>query len=332
VIPAAYTGHVSTVVSIGSEIVWSGGATDADDNLFRYMPGSSDPELVYRNPRRDSILSTIAGSSAGYVFTDDRWASGQPRGWRLWYLTEPGATPILLDQSTDDRLPSPTLAMSDRYIAWAVVHGTWRDRLNELRVAPISDPTHPTTLLSIPGRDHYVEFPALWNDELWYGIADNDWDAGTEAPRIEMIDLVHPAAKPSVYGADQRAFMPAPGRDVVAWKSGGQEGSSGLNSGALTLYWRASGMVEALHIPGPDTAADRVSYPSVGNRFVAWWDDIRPRLYVYDLVERQFRRIAEFDWAGDELIGKPSLSSNLLTYIHSRGEGDRSLEWATLPD
>jgi len=225
---------------------------------------------------------------------------------------------VLLDQSTDDRLPSPTLAMNDRYICWEVVHGTWDDRTNELRVAPVDDPTAAVTLLSIPGNDSYVEFPSLWADELWYGIVDNDWDAGAEYPRIEMIDLRNPTATPEVFGQDQRAFMPAPSRDVVVWKSGGIDGSNALNSGMLTIYRRDSGIIQVLPIPGPTGAANRITYPSVGDRFVAWWDDIRQRFYVYDLAEQQFRRVAEYDWATDELVTRPSVSGDLLAYLHRK--------------
>jgi hypothetical protein len=331
-IPAAYAGHVSALISLGHEVVWSGGELADDNNLLRYVPGADEPEVLFQNPRRNSYLTSIAGSVAGYVFTDDRWVNGEPRGWALWYMAAAGVEPILLDQSTDDRLPSPTLAMNDRYICWEVVHGTWDDRVNELRIASVNDPTAAITLLSRPGRDMYIEFPSLWVDELWYGIVDNDWDAGAEYPRVEMIDLRNPAATPAIFGQDQRAFMPAASSDVVVWKSGGKDGSNALNSGVLTIYRRESGQIQALPIPGPSRAADRVSYPSVGDRFVAWWDDIRQRFYVYDLDQEQFRRIAEYDWATDELVTRPSVSGDLLTYVHSLDEDHRALEWTRLPD
>ena len=330
VIRGASARHVGAVVSTGSEIVWSGGATEADRDLYRYVPGALQPELLFANSR-DSILSAVAGSSAGYVFTDERWSGDQQLGWRLWFLAPQSINPVLLDQSTDDLLPSPTVAMSDGYIAWEVVHGTWEDRLNELRIASVTDPTRPKTLLSVPGRDEYLEFPALWENELWYGIVDNDWDAGTERPRIEMLDLRNPAAPPQVFGADQRAFMPAAGRDVVAWKSGGQTGSSALNSGVLTIHRRDLGRHEELPIPGPEQDANRISYPSVGNRFITWWDDVRTRFYVYDLVERQFKRIAEYNAVGEEAVVKASLSGDLLAYVHIVRDGERQLEWAVLP-
>jgi hypothetical protein len=258
--------------------------------------------------------------------------AGKARGWRLWFLASSGGDPVLLDQSTDDRLVAPTIAMDDEWIAWEVVHGTVNDHLNELFAAPVDDPLHPLKLISFAGRAAYLQSPSLWGDELWYGIADNDWVANTEEPRVEMIDLTSPGAQPLEFGANQRAFMPAPGRDVVAWKSGGTDDLAALNSGTLTLYWRATGQIEELPLPGPERLARRISYPSVGDRFVSWWDDALSRLYVYDVVERQFRRIAEYDLASDELVARPSLSGDLLTYLHYLPSGERYLEWSKLPD
>lgn len=328
----AFTANIDTFVSLGDQIVWSGGESDDTNNLYGFVPGSAAPQLLYLNPDPNSVLTSVRGSDAGYVFTDERWVGGDPKGWRLWFLAAPGGEPVLLDQSTDDRLIAPTIAMDDHWIAWEVVHGTVNNHLNELFAARVDDPLYPLKPISFSGRAAYMQFPNLWDNELWYGIADNDWVANTEQPRVEMIDLTSPAATPVVYGSDQRAFMPAPGRDVVAWKSGGSDDLAALNSGTLTLYWRATGQIETLPIPGPARLAGRISYPSVGNRFVAWWDEIRQRLYVYDLAERQFRRLAEYDPATEELVARPSLSGDLLAYLHYLPSGERYLEWTMLPN
>lgn len=330
-VPTQFAGRVATFVSLGDQIAWSGGQGEDDNDLYRYIQGASEPELLYANPDRNSVLTSIAGGNAGYVFTEERWIDGDPHGWRLLYLPAPGTEPLILDESTDDRLIAPTVAMNDTWIAWEAVHGTPTDRSNELRVARVADPLHPQTLLDYAGRDVYLEFPRLWGDELWYGIVANNWVAGTEAPRVEMIDLSRPDDPPATFGVDQRAFMPAPGKDIVAWKSGGDATLSALNSGALTIYTRASGQIEVLPIPGEERIAERISYPSVGNRYVAWWDDIRQRLYVYDYVERQFRRIAEREPTAQEFFGKPSISGDLLVYLHILSESERYLEWTTLP-
>ena len=70
----------------------------------------------------------------------------------------------------------------------------------------------------------------------------------------------------------------------------------------------------------------------MGARFVAWWDEIRQRFYVYDLDAQQFRRIAEYDWAGDEVVTRPSVSGDLLAFVYSADQDHRALEWAWLPD
>jgi hypothetical protein len=54
-------------------------------------------------------------------------------------------------------------------------------------------------------------------------------------------------------------------------------------------------------------------------------------LYVYDLVERQFRRIAEYDLSTDETVARPSLAGDLLAYMHYLPSGGHYLEWAQLP-
>jgi hypothetical protein len=330
-VPGDAARHVAALVSIGTEIVWSGGAESKDSNLYRFVPGAAAPELLYLNGQHDTSITSVAGSAAGYAFTDERWVGGEPRGWRLWLLTAPGTEPLLIDHSTDDRLIAPTIAINEDWLAWEVVHGSFENPVNELRVTNVGNPLAPMTLLSYPGRDVYMQFPALWADELWYGIADNDWAALTEKPRVEVIDLSNPAAAPQVFGAERRAFMPAPGRDVVAWKSGGSDELAALNSGVLTLYWRATGQIDELPVPGSETAAARVSFPSVGNRFVAWWDGIAQRFYVYDQLERQFRRIAEYDWTGEERAVKQSLSGDLLVYTHYLSDEERYLEWVKLP-
>jgi hypothetical protein len=329
-IPEAFTGHVSAFMSLGDQIIWGGGP-GREDNLYRYVLGATEPELLYLNTERNSSITSVAGSAAGYVFTDDRWVGGEPRGWRLWFLPASGGEPIEIDRSTDDRLISPTIAMNDRWIAWEVVHGSFDAPVNELRHVSVANPLAPVTLLSYQGRDVYMQFPSLWEDELWYGIADNDWEALTEKPRIEMIDLANPAAPPVALGVEQRAFMPAPGRDVVAWKGGGADEFAALNSGALTIYWRATGEIDELPIPGRQSTAEEIAYPSVGGRFVAWHDDIEQRFYVYDLVERQFRRIAEYDWTGEQRVSRPSLSGDLLAYLYNVRDGERYLEWCVLP-
>src|SRR3972149_2978538 len=44
-IPAAYTGHISDLISLGNEVVWIGGQGVGDNNLYRYVPGQAEPEL-----------------------------------------------------------------------------------------------------------------------------------------------------------------------------------------------------------------------------------------------------------------------------------------------
>ena len=329
-IPKRFTSQLGFHVrSLGDWIIWV-----ASGALWRYRPGAGEPELVFRTAADDPIVD-IAGSVAGFVFITQRSLGGSEPlfRWRLWYLAAPGDAPTLLDQFDNDTLPAPTLAINDGWIAWTPYHGAGDQAVNELRVAAIDDLDHPVTLVSYPALDTNMWNPALYGDELWYGIRQNDWDAGTEHPWIEMRNLADPAAAPQKYGEDLHAFMPAVNGEAVVWKSG-PEDFSALNSGQPYVYWRSSGTLEPIQDPHPaswDTA--QVSYPSIGDRFVAWWDDYATQFYVYDLQVRAVRKIAEYDPHSNTRALTPSVVGNLLTWIFSQNDNAPPvIRWAYLPE
>jgi hypothetical protein len=329
-IPRDFTPKLgSSLRSLGDEVIFvSSGA------LWRYLPGASRPERLYQPPADDQVID-IAGSNGNYAFVTQRslGASEPLFRWRLWYLAAPGDAPTLVDQFDNDTLPAPTLAINERWIAWTPYHGAGNQAQNELRVASVADPGTSRTLVSYPALGTNMWNPALYGDELWYGIRQNDWDAGTEHPWIEMRNLADPAAAPQKYGEDLHAFMPAVNGEAVVWRSG-PEDLSALNPGQPYVYWRDSGVEEPIADPHPalwDTA--EVSYPSIGDRFVAWWDDWKSQFYVYDLQERTVRKIAEYDPYSRTAIAFPSVSGNLLTWEYFAN--DRTLprvQWAYLPE
>lgn len=81
-------------------------------------------------------------------------------------------------------------------------------------------------------------------------------------------------------------------------RGGTDESLSALNAGQAYIHWRANGATEVIKPPAwdPDRAGmgRGVSYPSVGSRFVTWWDDSFKRLNVYGLTERTVDRILEY--------------------------------------
>lgn len=322
VIPDRYVHSLGIVRSLGSEIAWEAGS-----DLYRYLPGEAHPELIYSAPT-GSYIPDFVGSSAGYAIitqvTPKDYISFQ---WRLWYLHELGEVPVLVDAYDNEFMPLPTLAMDDKRLAWTRTRGNGDETVSELRIADLVALDEPQTLATYPFFDTNVEHPALHGDELWYGIRDNDWDAGTESPRVEMLDLAQPGAAPAVYGLDVRAFMPAVNDQVVVWKGGGVPQDSADNWGSLFVYWRSDDTVE--RIPDVGGGLDRVSYPSVGDRFVAWWDG-NDQLYLYDLREHALRLVNDYDPQGGGLPA--SVAGSLLAFSYSAGEGEHlQLRWAILP-
>jgi hypothetical protein len=316
------------VVSLGSELIWTG-----SDAFWRLDPSVGKPELLIR-ATSDNPIVAIAGSSKGYVFqTRERIGGSDPSNhWRLWFLAAPGATPSLLDQYDNDRSPDPSFAINADTIVWTAFHGEGAEALSTLRLAELDGlDKQARDLMSYPALDASVWLPVLNGDELWYGVSRNDWSTGSVYPRIEMVDLANPAAAPIAYGSDVRAFMPAVTDQVVAWKGGGADDLAAFNAGQLFIYWRNSGAVEPIAIPGGSW--DRISFPSVGNRFVSWWDELDTHFFLYDLEAQETRLIAEYEPTGKQRILRPSLTDNLLAFIYVRGERfPQQIRWASLPD
>jgi hypothetical protein len=336
VIPAKYASTVNDIRSLGNEIIWaaeSGARASGADTFFRYIPGAEAPDIIFTLPRDHCSIGSVAGSRAGYAFTEYCVSEGELRGpWQLWFTPGPGHTPVLLDQGDNDNTWPSNVTMSDRYIAWDGTRNDGEARVSQLRVAATAEPARIGILVSYDIDGAYVEFPSINGDELWYGVSRNDWDNGLEFPRIEMLDLSNRDAEPLVLGEEIRAFMPAPRDDVVVFKSGGLLGLSGINSGRLTAFWRDSGQIQELRIPGEDPGADRVSYPSVGDRFAAWHDEILDRFYLYDLKFHQFARLADWNATGSGRSRERSLSGNLLAYVYWDANQRSSIRWALLPD
>jgi hypothetical protein len=325
-VPREFAGF-GTLKNLGNEIIWT-----SSGDMWRYAPGEMRPERIFAATQRHPVIS-IAGSPSGYVLLTRETIHGYdpPNRWQLWFLESPDAQPVLVDESDNEGLPSPTFAMNDRYIAWTSFHGTGDQAVSELRLADIDDLQHPKTLVSHPALDTSLWFPAFNGDEVWYGVSRNDWTAGTVHPRIEMLDLARSGEPPVIYGEDTRAFMPAVTDQVVVWKGGGEDDLAALNAGQPFVYWRDSGSVEAVQVP--EGSWDRTSYPSVGDRFVAWSDEIDTHFYMYDLEAREIRVIAEYEPTGRERVLRPSVAGNLLAFIYSRGERFSSqIRWAYLPD
>ena len=84
------------------------------------MPGSPQPERVYASPRAESTITSVVGSPAGYAFVEQSKPAFGDGGWRVWFLSGPGAEPVQLAEGNARQAGhSPTIAMDDARIAWA---------------------------------------------------------------------------------------------------------------------------------------------------------------------------------------------------------------------
>nr|MBA3586650.1 hypothetical protein [Chloroflexota bacterium] len=77
-------------------VIWSSGVLDGPvgdgaPDLWRYIPGQPEPELLWRNPERDRQLAKVAGDTDVWAFSEI--SSLGERWWNLWLLTEPGGEP-----------------------------------------------------------------------------------------------------------------------------------------------------------------------------------------------------------------------------------------------
>jgi hypothetical protein len=327
-----YTLFLDKVRSLGTEILWTAYPPQGRGHaatLYRYIPGTAGPELIHAFPEKRGWIGDIAGSNRGYALSEYDESLVGYGAWRLWYIASAGADPVLLDSSDEEGDLAPMVEMNDRYIAWTPIHGSGDEKVAELRVVSIGDLDHPLTLRSV--RYGEIMFPALHGSELWYGYSEwADPDSLEHMSRVEMIDLADPAAAPQTFGEDGNAFMPAVSDRVVAWRTADPR-LAGLSPGTLAVYWRDSGTIESLPIPGSLSAHD-VSFPSVGKRFVAWNDEIQQRFYLYDLVEHRFRRVAEWNSSADEGVFWKSVSGSLIAFWYYPDSDHSYLYWSWLPD
>ena len=319
-LPAIYETDFSTLFNAGDALVWATG-----NQIWRYgLDGT--PELVYTGAEGTAV-EKIAASSAGYLFVTVPRAGGvEPYRWRLYFLSLGGSDPFLMDKFDNAALLAPDIAINGTYAAWAVAHGEGADEVSMLRAVKLHDLAAPQTLQSYALNDTWIGDPSLWRDELWYGVSDNDWTNDQAHPRVEMINLGDPGSQPLVYGRDVRAFMPAANDQVVSWKGGESDDFAALDAAAPFVYWRATGVTQQLPLPGD------IQFPTVGNRFIAWWDMRAEEFYVYDIAQHQLREIASYSEPAPRYLG-PSVSGNVLSWVYfATDRTPGRIQWAYLPE
>jgi hypothetical protein len=327
-IPGGHGSQPRAVTSIGDAIIWVGAGA-----LWRYTPDAAEPERIVKQDPSNPIES-VAGSTSGYVYLTEAVTAGQQNAnhWRLWFLAGPGETPVVLDRYDNEHVPSPEFAINDKWIVWTAIHGNDPNAMSVLRVVKVGALDQPRDVVSYPATDTNMWNPQLNGDEAWYGVNHNDWANSLAYPRVEMVDLSAASPTPVRYGEDVRAFMPSATDAVVVWTGNPDYRLAAGSMGELYIYWRATGALTKVALP--DGSSDQTSYPSVGNRFVAWWDENPTHLLLYDLQAQEVRVVARYDpTGGGELVRAASLKGDLLAFTYwQREDVSSQLRWAVLPD
>jgi len=315
-------------VSAGGQVVWAAGK-DWSSELWRFVPGASEPELIFSSPRRKSTISSIAASGAGYAFVEESGPAFGAGAWRVWFLAAPGEQPVELARGIAKLAGiSPFVVMDDERVVWAGFDESNPAFVTRVQMALIDDITHATTLVERSAEDSLIWYPALHRNELWFSTIHPRSDPTAEGPEynLEMLDLDNPTAAPVPFDGTGHDFNPAANDDHVVWKAN-VRGDSALNWGTLKVLDRRTREITTIPV-------DNANRPSIGDRFVAFDEFSRGRLLVYDPVTRTVVDLAaNVDAAGSIAVGGETVSGRLLTwYAQASGDASPRIGWAMLPE
>ena len=317
-------------------VIWSSGALDGPDgdgvpDLWRYVPGQPEPELLWRNPQRDRQLAKVAGDTDVWAFSEI--SSLGERWWNLWLLTEPGGEPILLDTHPgDEEIPSlvPSFDVDAGRIAWTSFDRGPDGAVSQLWMAEAPS-WEPLLLEEADAAERAYWLPSLRGGQLAYVEVTIGADPAEDVRHVLLADLATPGADPIQLDTSGNATMPILTDDAVVWKQP-DEGFAMFNWGRLFRYAFDTGEVSTLRI-GPQEYAN---YPSGGGRFVAMWGADSSTFAVHDLERGVSRLIADYDNEIDAIM-RPHLAGDLLVWLHLRTDGlgdgpPAPIEYAWLPE
>jgi hypothetical protein len=332
--PRQLSGTTLEFVSDGSAIVYSSsrapdaGVESAPD-LWRYEPGAAEPTLVWRNPERDHSIVKIAGDIGTVAFVE--LPIDGERAWNFWLVPEPGADAILLDthpggQDVSSLVPSFTVQQS--LVAWTAFDRGPTGAVSQLFIAE-APMWEPRLLQERRAAEAELWLPSVYAGRMVYTEVRYAPDRANDERRVFLLDLTNPAAEPLRLDASGRATMPLILSDTIVWK----ETDPGFNM----FDW---GRMVACTLPdcdpGPMSTApqEEVNYPSLGERFVAWWGLDAFSFGVYDLERERPRLIEIYSAESGDNVLRPHVAGGLLVWLFvdaSLPDTPSELRYAFLP-
>lgn len=318
---------------IYSSGVLDGPVGDGAPDLWRYVPGQPEPELLWRNPDRDRQLAKVAGDTDVWAFAET--SSLGERWWNFWLLTEPGGEPILLDSHAgDEDIPSlvPSFDVDAGRVVWTSFgrDATGAAAVSQLWLAE-APAWEPRLLAEDAAAKHAYWLPSLRSHQLAYVDVTIGPEPAEDVRHVMLLNLATPDAPPEPLDTSGNATMPILTDNDVIWKEP-DRGFAMFNWGRLFRYSLESGLISTVRI-GPQEYAN---YPSGGGRFVAMWGADSSTFAVHDLERGASRLIATYD-SGIDSIMRPNLAGDLLVWLHLRTDGlgngpPAPIEYAWLPE
>jgi hypothetical protein len=317
---------------IYSSGVIDGPVGDSAPDLWRYVPGAPDPELLWRNPERDRQLAKIAGDTDVWAFAE--MSSHGERWWNLWLLTEPGGEPRLLDAHPgDEDIPSliPSFDVDAGRVAWTSFgRGASGDAVTRLWISEAPG-WEPRILAEADAAQRAYWLPSLRAQQLAYVDVTIGADPSEDIRHVMLMDLAAASRAPIQLDTSGNATMPILTEEGVIWKEP-DVGFAMFNWGRLFRYSFETETISPVRT-GPQ---EDVNYPSGGGRFLAMWAADSSTFAVHDIERNASRTIVSYDNAVDSIM-RPHLAGDLLVWLHSRidslGDGPPSpLEYAWLPE
>jgi len=317
-------------------VIWSSGVLDGPvgdgaPDLWRYIPGQPEPELLWRNPERDRQLAKVAGDTDVWAFSEI--SSLGERWWNLWLLTEPGGDPLLLDSHPgDEDIPSivPSFDVDAGRVAWTsfdrAAGGT---AVTQLWMAEAPE-WESRLLAEADAAQRAFWLPSLYAGRVAYVDVALGADPAEDVRHVMLLDSETPGAVAAQLDTSGNATMPILNDDGVTWKEP-DAGFAMFNWGRLFRYSFETQEISTVRV-GPQ---EYVNYPSGGGRFVAMWGADSSKFAVHDLERGASRTIARYD-NGIDSVTRPNLAGDLLVWLHAQNDGmgqgpPAPLEYAWLP-